>query len=45
MPSQLDGLLTTLNNTNIQRTDPRLFQVIQQLIKTVKELETKVNNP
>jgi hypothetical protein len=43
MASQLDRLFVQLNNTALQRDNPRLFQLLNQLIGFLQGIETQLN--
>lgn len=42
MASQTDALLVTLNTTNLQKTDNRLYQVLRDLITNLLRAEQQV---
>jgi len=39
MPSNTDSLVTILNTTNLQKNDPRLYQVIKSLVENLLKAE------
>jgi len=39
MPSNTDSLVTILNTTNLQKNDPRLYQVIKSLVENLLAAE------